>query len=105
MINELIKSPLGQFRIIAFLEGCSYLLFGLTMPLKYYYGLPQPNYIVGALHGTLFILYMVLLLRVSIVNKWKLPKMILAFIASLIPFGTFYADKKLFKENVVEPKN
>jgi integral membrane protein len=97
MIKELTKTPLGQFRIVAFLEGCSYLLFTLTMPLKYYYHLPKPNYVVGMIHGTLFMLYLLLLLRVSILHKWTFSKMTLAFIASLIPFGTFYADKKIFR--------
>ena len=98
MIKELIKTPLGRFRIIAFIEGCSYLLFGLTMPLKYLYQIPQPNYVVGVIHGVLFLLYMGLLLYVAIVDKWKLPTIIIAFIASLIPFGTFIADKKLFSK-------
>lgn len=98
MIKELIKTPLGQFRMVAFLEGCSYLLFALTMPLKYYYHMPLPNYVVGVIHGTLFLAYMLLLLRVSVLNKWTFLKMALAFVASLIPFGTFYADKKLFRK-------
>ncbi|NOU38578.1 MAG: DUF3817 domain-containing protein [Ferruginibacter sp.] len=93
---KLLKTPLGKFRIIAFLEGCSFLLFGLTMPIKYILKIPQPNYIVGAIHGFLFILYIALLLFVSYIHKWKLQKIAFAFLASLIPFGTFYADKKLF---------
>jgi integral membrane protein len=99
MIKELLKTTLGKFRIVAFLEGCSYLLFALTMPLKYIYHLPKPNYAVGMIHGILFMTYMLLLIIVSISYKWKLPKMALAFAASLIPFGTFLADKKLFRDN------
>jgi integral membrane protein len=98
MIKELLKTPLGKFRIVAFLEGCSYLLFGLTMPLKYWHNLPAPNFVVGIIHGTLFVLYMFLLLYVSIINKFKFSTMAIAFIASLIPFGTFIADKKVFRK-------
>ena len=97
MFQELSKTPLGRFRMAAFAEGCSYLLFGLTMPLKYGFGMPTPNFIVGSIHGGLFIAYVVLLFLVSRANNWSFSKMALAFIASLIPFGTFYADKKLFR--------
>ena len=35
-------SPLGRLRLIAFVEGCSYLaLLGVAMPLKYFAGMPQ----------------------------------------------------------------
>ncbi|SKB42949.1 DUF3817 domain-containing protein [Daejeonella lutea] len=93
----MFNTPLSRFRLIAFLEGCSFLLIGLTMILKYKYAMPGPNYVVGMAHGLLFILYIALLLHVAYVYKWSYWKVGLSFLASLIPFGTFYADKKLFK--------
>ena len=98
MENKLLKTALGRLRIIAFLEGCSYLLLGFTMILKYKFSMPQPNYIVGLAHGILFVLYVGLLLQVSWIHRWTLLKISGAFVASLIPFGTFYADKVLFRE-------
>jgi integral membrane protein len=98
MINTLLKTALGRLRIVAFLEGCSFLLLGFTMILKYKYAMPQPNYVVGLAHGILFVLYVVLVFQVSFLHKWNLLKMFWAFLASLIPFGTFYADKVLFRE-------
>jgi len=97
MVNQLLKTALGRLRIIAFLEGCSYLLLGFTMILKYKFAMPQPNYVVGLAHGILFVLYIVLLIQVSFLHRWNIFKMFMAFIASLIPFGTFYADKVLFR--------
>jgi integral membrane protein len=97
MVNKLLKTALGRLRIVAFLEGCSFLLLGFTMILKYKYAMPQPNYIVGLAHGILFVLYVGLLLHVSFLHRWNLLKIIGAFVASLIPFGTFYADKALFR--------
>jgi integral membrane protein len=69
------------------------------MILKYKYAMPQPNYVVGLAHGILFVLYVVLVLQVSVLHKWRLVKMFWAFLASLIPFGTFYADKILFRQS------
>jgi integral membrane protein len=97
MVNELFKTAVGRLRIIAFLEGCSYLLLGFTMVLKYKFGMPQPNYVVGLAHGILFVLYIVLVLQVSFLQRWNLVKIFGAFLASLVPFGTFYADKALFR--------
>ncbi len=98
MVNELLKTALGRLRIVAFMEGCSYLLLGFTMILKYKYAMPLPNYIVGLAHGILFVLYVFLLLQVSFKQRWSILKMFWAFLASLIPFGTFYADKALFRQ-------
>ena len=89
---------MGRLRIIAFMEGCSYLLLGFTMILKYKFSMPQPNYIVGLAHGILFVLYIVLLLQVSFLHRWSIVKIVMAFLASLIPLGTFYADKVLFRK-------
>jgi len=98
MVNKLLKTALGRLRIVAFIEGCSYLLLGITMILKYKFSLPQPNYIVGLAHGIFFILYLFLLLQVSFLYRWNIYKIFMAFLASLIPFGTFYADKVLFRK-------
>ena len=42
-----LKSPLGRLRLLALLEGISYLLLGITMPIKYKLGIPEPNFYVG----------------------------------------------------------
>lgn len=92
----MFRTPLGRFRIVAFLEGISFLLLGFTMILKYQYAMPRPNFVVGSAHGFLFILYVFLLIRISAMNDWPMRKVALAFLASLLPFGTFVADRHLF---------
>lgn len=98
MINfrESIKTLEGQFRIIAFFEGISYLLLSITMVLKYQYGMKEPNFVVGLFHGLLFIMYMMYLTILFLKYNWSLGKCTLSFIASLLPFGTFYAEKKIY---------
>lgn len=99
MLSTLIKSSLGRLRIVAILEGISFLvLLGIAMPLKYLAGIPEVVRIVGMAHGVLFVLYVVLLIQVTIEKSWSFKKFIFAFIASFIPFGTFYADAKWFRE-------
>ena len=97
-MNDLLKTNLGRLRIIGFLEGISYLLLlGVAMPLKYIANEPQATKIIGMAHGILFILYVVLLLIVKLEKNWNLRIAFWAFIASLLPFGTFVADKKYFR--------
>ena len=93
-----LKTLIGQLRILAIAEGISYLLFALTMPLKYMYDIPMPNKIVGMAHGFLFIAYCVWVILVAVDKKWKLSTTLAAGIASLLPFGTFIADAKIFKK-------
>ncbi len=93
----ILLSPLGRLRLAAILEGISYLLFAVTMPLKYLYEIPQPNYYVGMAHGVLFILYIVLCLQCAFLYKWKTGTTFWALVASIVPFGTFIANAKIFK--------
>ncbi len=96
----MFTNALACFRLVAFLEGCSYLLFAITMPLKYKLGIPQPNYVIGMIHGLLFVSYVILLIKVAVEYKWTFKKTALAFIAAWIPFGTFIANKKLYPATV-----
>ena len=91
------NSFLGRFRLVAIAEGISYLLFAITMPLKYILDIPEPNFIVGAAHGILFILYGLLALNAIFRYKWGLKKALIVLVASLIPVGTFYVDMKILK--------
>ena len=84
-------------RIVAWSEGISFLLFGISMPLKYGFDIPQPNYVIGMAHGILFILYNLLILINTSKNKWKIKKVIFLCFLSLVPFGTFYGDFKYLK--------
>ena len=90
---------LKAFRYIAILEGISFLLlFGITMPLKHFYEMPQPNFYIGMAHGLLFLLYCAVGLSSAIQYQWKIGFSVMVFLASLIPFGTFYLEAKYLKE-------
>lgn len=96
---------LKTLRFLAISEGISYLLFALTMPLKYMMEITLPNKIVGMAHGVLFIAYCVWVVLVSRDQKWNTSKTLLALAASLFPFATFIVDAKWLKESVSSAKN
>ena len=90
---------LKTFRYIAILEGISFLLlFGITMPLKHFYTMPEPNYYIGMAHGLLFLLYCAVGLSSAIQYQWKIGFSVMVFLASLVPFGTFYLEAKYLKD-------
>jgi integral membrane protein len=80
------------------MEGVSFLLIlFITMPAKYLMGIPEPNQIIGMAHGVLFILYIIIVFKVSREFSWKHSRTFLALLASIVPFGTFWADVELFR--------
>ncbi|MFL5730841.1 MAG: DUF3817 domain-containing protein [Cytophagaceae bacterium] len=94
-----MKNALHLFRIIGIAEGISYLLLlGVAMPLKYYGGYVSAVKYPGWAHGLLFILYLLTLAYVSFARKWSMGRIFIAFIASLLPFGTILLDSRLKKE-------
>ncbi len=86
------------FKTVAILEGISYLLFGLTMPLKYMYDMPMPNKIVGYAHGFLFIAYIMMAIGLFQTAKYEIKEKLIILAASLIPFATFYVERKMVKD-------
>ena len=100
-MKHFLLTGLGRLRLVAILEGVSFLvLLLIAMPLKYLAGQPQAVRQVGIAHGLLFVLYVLLLIQQSIERGWSVKKVLLGFIASLVPLGTFWADKKLFQADV-----
>lgn len=94
----LLRTTLGRLRAVGFLEGISFLvLLGIAMPLKYLAGEPAAVRIVGMAHGVLFVLYLLLVLQASLEHSWSWRKALLALVVSVVPYGTFWADKKLFR--------
>lgn len=83
------------FKSVAFWEGISllFLLF-FAMPLKYIWDLPMAVSIIGMAHGILFLGYVALAIVLFIELKWSLKILAGVLLASLLPFGTFYMEKK-----------
>jgi len=81
----------SRFLFSGIIEGYSYLLlFFVAMPLKYYGD--QPEYVkwIGLIHGILVLVYVFFLAQMHLKLKLSLRKTLIAFILSLVPFGTFF---------------
>lgn len=101
-----MKSKIKRLRVIAFIEGISFLvLLFIAMPIKYIGGEPMAVKVVGMTHGILFILFIIALYDASRASGWFYRFRTLAFISSLIPFGTFWLDTKLKAPSSIPVRN
>lgn len=88
---------LKLFKLVAILEGISYLaLFANMLIIKptnidLYKSLLYP---IGMGHGVLFIGYVVLAIILKFQLNWDYKKLGIILVASLLPFATFWVEKK-----------
>jgi len=99
-MTDLFKTKIGRLRIIAILEGVSLLtLVFIAVPLKYEFENPSLVKMMGPIHGTLFLLFLFNTLSVGIEQQWKFKETTWkVLLACIIPFGTFYIDRKILSK-------
>lgn len=98
-MNYFSNTPLGRFRLVAIIEGISYLfLLFIAMPVKYLFHEPALVTYTGWVHGALFMLYIVTLISANSNEGWGFKKSFLAFLAAFVPFATFILERKLHRE-------
>jgi integral membrane protein len=96
------KNALRSLQVVGYAEGTSFLLLlGIAMPLKYIADLPLAVTIVGALHGGLWILYLLAAAWAASADSWGVGKVAGAFTASILPFGPFVFDRWLRRSPIV----
>ena len=99
------QKSIQWFKLITFIEGLSLIaLFLIAMPLKYIWGDPSLVRVVGMTHGVLFIIFMGLLIIASEKNEFTGKFTGWIVLLSLVPFGSFYINKRLTALYPVEVK-
>lgn len=105
-MKELFTTSIGRFKLVADLEGISFLvLLLIAMPLKYMWGKPWLVQNIGMAHGLLFVLYLLAILQNKAELGWNWKKSALAAFLSVIPFGTFYVTRKMIPAGIVVSDN
>ena len=100
--KTLLNRMKTTFRIIALLEGVSYILL-MTVGLYFKYQLGDPTYVklLGMPHGILFISYIIFAFLIFLIKEnknWGIKDFGIVLLASILPFGTFYVDWKYLKK-------
>jgi integral membrane protein len=97
-VNTLPKAQ-REMRTVGIWEGISFLLLlFVAMPLKYFAGFPKAVSVVGMLHGVLVVAFIYTIINAITSSGLTVKKGIVAFLASLLPFGTFFLDKLVFEK-------
>lgn len=99
-MKALLASNLGRLRLVGILEGISLLLLlGIAVPAKHWLGYPALVQFLGLIHGTLFLLFVLLTLQVGVEQRWTFRHTTWkVLVACLVPFGTFYIDQKILRK-------
>ena len=98
-MKKYLTSSIGRLRIYAFLEGTTFLmLFLIAVPLKYIKHDPSFVQLLGPVHGAFFSLFIFGALSAGVEEQWRFKETTWKLLlASFIPFGTFYVEKKIIR--------
>lgn len=97
-----MNKKLSWLRRAGIAEGISFLLLlGIAMPVKYFLKEPMAVTVVGWIHGVLFMAFLFLAWEVKTDRNKSAKWFGLAFLASILPAGTFFFDKKLKEEEAI----
>ena len=99
-MKQFFNTPIGRLRLFGFFEGTSLLvLVFIAVPMKHLAHNPGLVKAIGPIHGALFLLFVFQAISVSIEHRWSFQtRTWKILVACLIPFGTFYIDRKILKE-------
>ncbi len=97
---KFFNTKTGRLRLLGLMEGLSLLLLvGVAVPVKYIYGDPYLVKSIGPVHGILFLLFVFNALSVGVEQQWKFRDTTWkVLLACMIPFGTFYIDRKILSK-------
>ena len=102
MTKDQQLKQLHRFRMIALAEGTSFLILLLVaMPLKYMFDMPLAVQCFGWVHGALFVAYIYCSFEIFTAFKKDFLWLGKAFLASILPFGTFLLDRELKMEEQI----
>lgn len=85
------------FKFTAISEGISYIVLLINMlfikpsHIDLYKSLLFP---IGMTHGILFMAYIYLAFMIKDKQNWSLKDLFIVILGSIVPFGTFYVEKK-----------
>jgi integral membrane protein len=91
-------SAIRRLRLVSAPEAVSFLLLLVCSVLKRtteFNAVP----VMGAVHGVLFVLYVIFWLDAWNRAKWSAGTGILYFVLSVLPTGGFFAERKLKRES------
>jgi integral membrane protein len=92
----IVRLVLNIYRVLSYVTGIGLvLLVFVAVPLQIFADNDGPVQVIGALHGFLFMGYVVAVLALSAMNRWSLPKTAMVAVAGTVPFAVFFAERRV----------
>ncbi|MBX2909397.1 MAG: DUF3817 domain-containing protein [Chitinophagales bacterium] len=95
-----IQTLLKVLRTIAILEAISWIALLVAMYYKWVLGDTTHMNLIGRIHGFMFIGFVIMVLLVGFMMKWRKREIAWSLFSSLPPCGTIVADMAIFKKYV-----
>lgn len=91
---SVLNNRLQQFRLLAWVEGLSYLfLLLVAMPMKYFAQQPAWVQVAGMIHGVLFVLFCISAVQATTQLGKPMRWLFRAVLTAFIPFGMVLLDR------------
>jgi integral membrane protein len=84
-----------NFRTVAYIEAVSFLILLTASFVKRVVEGPDLVPVVGMVHGIIFLIYLILVLKVRPSQGWGLGRTIWVIVAAAIPLGGFFVGRDL----------
>ncbi|TWP46170.1 DUF3817 domain-containing protein [Lentzea tibetensis] len=93
-----MEKELKRFKVLAYVVGVALLLLCVALVLKYVGDAPTMMRIIGPGHGFLYAVYLVVSIDLAIKARWSMKGTGLVLVAGMIPFLSFYAERKVHEK-------
>jgi integral membrane protein len=94
-----VSSPLGRFRVSAYLVGVGLLILVLVaMPLKYLAHDDTVIGIHGPIHGLLYMAYVWFTIDLGTKAGWPLRRIVGVLLAGTVPFLSFVVERRVSRQ-------
>jgi integral membrane protein len=96
-VTPKVRSALQRFKVMAIVVGIGLLI--LTVEVILHYGFHNESLAWWSpIHGALYFLYLVTTVDLGFKVRWSLPKMVGVMLAGVVPFFSFFMERKVARE-------
>jgi integral membrane protein len=93
-LSDRVRSSLRRFEVMAFVVGFGLLVLCLEVVLHYGFDNDALAW-WSPIHGVLYMLYLVATADLGLKVRWSLPRMIGVMLAGVVPFFSFFMERKV----------
>jgi integral membrane protein len=95
-VSPKLRGALTRYRVMAYVVGVMLLvLVFVAVPLRYAAGIPEVSRVVSPIHGFLYIVYLVAGFDLALKARWTAKGTVLVLLAGVVPFLSFWAERRV----------